>query len=435
MRPLITIDPKEVNSEVLFTLLERLYPICRSITGEGVRETLHLLQDVIALNMFEIPSGTPVFDWTVPREWNIKDAYVKSSTGEKIIDFKKHNLHVLNYSIPVHKKVGLQELKQHCHTLPDHPNWIPYKTSYYNDAWGFCLAHEQLNALPEDEYEVFIDSTLESGFLTYGEYFIQGEINEEVLIYTHTCHPSLCNDNLSGLTVVSHLAKILRKYSLKYSYRFVFGPGTIGSITWLSRNEQRLPNIKHALVVALVGDRGPFTYKKSRQGDVLIDQIMQTVLTGGDKPFEIIDFSPYGYDERQFCSPGINLNAGRLTRTPNSCYEQYHSSADDLQFVSAVSLFESLQVCLEAINVLEANETYINLNPKCEPQLGKRGLFSKAGGHKKVANHDFAVLWVLNLSDGQHSLLDIARRSKLSFTEIYYAAKDLCEANLLAVAV
>jgi len=427
---LINLNDTSIGDE-MYSLIRRMYPICRSITGNGVRETLAILQEIVPITINEVPTGTQVFDWTVPKEWNIEDAYIKNSKGEKIVEFARSNLHVVNYSIPVHKKLSLQELKERCYSLPEQPSWIPYRTSYYNETWGFCLAHDQLLNLDADEYEVFIDSTLKSGALTYGEYYIKGATSEEILVYTHTCHPSLCNDNLSGLAVVSYLAGLLRKQNLKYSYRFVFGPGTIGSITWLSCNEDNLARIKHGLVVALVGDSGDFTYKKSRQDNTVINRAVLTALRDSGKKFNILDFSPYGYDERQFCSPGINLSLGRLTRTPNGEYKEYHTSADNLEFVKPENLYESLQVCIDAINILENNETYINLSPKCEPQLGKRGLYSKTGGGKGIGSSEFAKLWVLNLSDGEHSLLDIAERSKLGFRDLYLAAIELSEAGLL----
>lgn len=284
----------------LFQLIERLHPICRSITGDGVRQTLAILKEQIPLQMHEVASGTPVFDWLVPKEWNIRDAYIKNAAGERIVDFRQNNLHVLNYSIPVHARMSLDELKPHLHSLPDHPDWIPYRTSYYNETWGFCLTHRQLESLPEGEYEVLIDTTLVPGHLTYGEYFLPGETTEEVLFYTHVCHPALCNDNLSGIAVTTFLARWLGAQPRRCSYRFVFAPGTIGSITWLSRNEARLPNIKHGLIVALVGDDGAFTLKKTRQGDAKIDRVVRQALHDCDEECVVLEFAPYGYDERQF---------------------------------------------------------------------------------------------------------------------------------------
>jgi aminopeptidase-like protein len=399
------------NAEEMFELIRRLYPICRSITGNGVRQTLKILQEYIPLTMHEIPSHTPVFDWTVPEEWNIRDAYIKNSKGEKIVDFYNCNLHVLNYSVPVNKKVSLDELKAHAFTLPEKPDWIPYRTSYYKENWGFCLSYNQLSALLDDEYEVFIDSSLEDGHLTYGEYFFQGERDDEILISTHVCHPSLANDNLS--------------------YRFLFMPGTIGSITWLSLNEARVSRIKHGLVLACVGDAGRITYKRSRQGNAEIDRAVIQVLKASGDDHAIADFSPYGYDERQFCSPGFNLPVGCFMRTPHGKFPEYHTSADNLDFVQPKHLADSFAKCLAVIEIVETNAAYLNLNPKCEPQLGKRGLYGFIGGQTEGKLHELAMLWVLNLSDGNCTLLDIAERSGLAFDLIRQAAANLHQHHLL----
>ena len=303
-------NKKDTGTE-LYHLAERLYPICRSITGNGVRDTLTILKEYIPIEVHEVPSGTKVFDWNIPDEWNIKDAYIKNANGEKIVDFKKSNLHVLNYSIPIHEKIRLDELKKHLFTIPEYPDWIPYRTSYHNRNWGFCISHNQFSGLKDGEYEVKIDSTLEPGFLTYGEYFIKGSSDEEVIFSCHICHPSLCNDNLSGIVVAIYLAQELKKLNLKYSYRFLFIPGTIGSITWLSLNEDSTRHIKHGLVLTLLGDQTKFHYKKSRKGDAEIDRIVTRKLKERYPEFGIIDFYPYGYDERQFCSPGFDLPVGR----------------------------------------------------------------------------------------------------------------------------
>ncbi len=415
----------------MFHLIERLYPICRSITGDGVRQTLAMLKEHIPLQIHEVASGTQVFDWVVPKEWNIRDAYIKNAAGDRVVDFRQHNLHVLNYSVPVHARMTLAELKPHLHSLPDHPDWIPYRTSYYNETWGFCLTQRQLESLQEGEYEVHIDATLAPGHLTYGEYFLPGESTEEVLFYTHVCHPALCNDNLSGIAVTTFLAQWLATQPRHCSYRFVFAPGTIGSITWLSRNEARLPNIKHGLIVALVGDAGAFTLKKTRRGDAKIDRVVRQALRDRGEDCVVVDFAPYGYDERQFCSPGINLPMARLTRTPNGEYPEYHSSADNLQFVQREKLAASLGVCETIVKILEQDRRYLNTNPKCEPQLGKRGLYRKTGGQKDIGAREYALLWVLNLSDGEHSLLDIAQRAALRFDIVSAAADDLLACGLL----
>ena len=390
---MLSLDPNDVGREI-YDLIVELFPICRSITGDGVRETLRILSKHIPLEVHEVPTGTQVFDWTVPKEWNIRDAYVKNSRGEKVIDFQKSNLHILNYSVPVHKIMTLDELKEHLFTLPDHLDWIPYKTSYYREKWGFCLSHKEFLALQEGEYEVVIDSTLEAGSLTYGEYVIPGSSRDEILISTHVCHPSLANDNLSGVCTATFLAKHLTGLNLKFTYRFLFIPGTIGAITWLALNRDAVGNIKHGLVLTGLGDAGKITYKKSRRGDAEIDRAATHVLRHSGENHEIRGFSPYGYDERQYCSPGFNLPVGRLSRTPYGQYPEYHTSADNLGFVKEEALADTFRVLLKLINVLEKNEAYVNLNPMCEPQLGKRGLYQSIG------ENELAMLWVLNLSDG-----------------------------------
>jgi aminopeptidase-like protein len=412
-------------------LIERLYPICRSITGNGVRETLRILQEYIPLTVREVPSGTRVFDWTVPKEWNIEDAYLKNSKGEKLVDFQKCNLHVLNYSLPVHKKVSLNELKAHSFSLPDKPDWIPYRTSYYKENWGFCLSHKQLTELQEDEYEVFIGSRLRDGHLSYGEYFIKGQSAEEILISTHVCHPSLANDNLSGIALAVFIAKHLRAASSRYSYRFVFSPGTIGSITWLSLNEAQTTRIKHGLVLACAGDSGKLNYKKTRQGNAEIDRAVIQALKDSGDAFAVHEFSPYGYDERQFCSPGFNLPVGCFMRTPHGEFPEYHTSADNLELVQPRFLADSLTKCLSILEILEGNRRYLNLNPKCEPQLGKRGLYGSIGGQSDGRLQELAILWVLNLSDGANDLLDISEKSKIRFCLIKNAANALLANNLL----
>ena len=415
----------------IYSLISDLYPICRSITGEGFRESLRIINKQIPLEIHEVPSGTQVFDWTIPKEWNIRDAYVKNQKGEKVIDFKQSNLHILNYSLPIHAKMSLAKLKDHLYSLPDQPDLIPYRTSYYAENWGFCLSHNDLWRLEDGEYEVYIDSSLEAGSLTYGEYYIQGEIEDEILISCHSCHPSLCNDNLSGIGCATYLAKQLSTRTNRYSYRFLFIPGTIGSISWLALNENRVAKIKHGLVVACVGDPGNFTYKKSRRGDAEIDQAVLHVLKQSGQEYAVQEFSPYGYDERQYCSPGFNLPVGSLTRTPHGRYPEYHTSADNLDFVQPEYLADSFKQYMAVIEILENNKTYLNTNPKGEPQLGKRGLYGVFGGKKDASSYELAMLWTLNYSDGKHSLLDIAERSGFDFEVIHAAAQALIEHHLL----
>ncbi|HZY78741.1 MAG TPA: DUF4910 domain-containing protein [Cyclobacteriaceae bacterium] len=423
-------EKRGIGSE-MYDLLGRLFPICRSITGNGVRRTLDLVSEIIPLDRYEIPTGTQVFDWDVPREWNIRDAWIKNSRGEKIVDLANTNLHVLNYSTPIHKQVSLGELKEHLFSIPAQPDLIPYRTSYYQENWGFCVTHNQVESLEDDTYEVFIDSTLEKGYMSFGEYFIPGETSDEVLISTHVCHPSLANDNASGIVVSAFLARQLAAKKHRYSYRFLFIPGTIGAITWLSLNERRTKYIKHGLVASLLGRPGPFTYKKSRQGNADIDHVVEQVLRLNHVPYEIRNFTPYGYDERQYCSPGFNLPVGCLTRTTYQEYPEYHTSADNMDLVSADVLQESLLMYQKVVQMLEVNRRYLNVNPKCEPQLGKRGLYSSVGGDHSGQDVQIAMLWVLNLSDGTHTTLDICEKSGIEYSIVEVAINRLVEAKLL----
>lgn len=419
----------ERSGQEMHALVERLYPLCRSITGNGVRRTLEILAESIPLETHEVPTGTQVFDWTVPREWNIRDAYIKDASGTRVVDFAESNLHVVGYSVPVAATMTIDELRGHLHTLPDQPDLIPYRTSYYAETWGFCLSDNTLANLPAGPYEVLIDSTLADGHLTYGEYVVPGRSSDEVLISCHTCHPSLANDNLAGIAVAVSLARRLAGTDPWLTYRFVFAPGTIGSITWLALNHDRVDRVKHGIVLACAGDSGALTYKRSRRGDAEIDRVFAHVLK--DRPHTIVDFSPYGYDERQYCSPGFNLGVGCLTRTPYAGYPEYHTSADNPDFVSPVAMADTLETCWQAVQVLERNRNYRNLSPYGEPQLGKRGLYGSLGGRSDTKQAQMAMLWVLNLSDGDHSLLDIAEQSGLPFNVVADAAHGLHGAGLV----
>jgi aminopeptidase-like protein len=348
------------------------------------------------------------------------------------VDFRQSNLHVMNYSTPVQAIMPLSELRPHLFSLPDHPDWIPYRTSYYQENWGFCISHNQMLALEDGDYEVSIDSTLEDGHLTYGECFLPGHSTDEVLVSCHSCHPSLANDNLSGITVTTALAQLLFGCDLRYSYRFLFIPGTIGAITWLARNPDAARRIRHGLVTTCIGDAGGFHYKRSRRGDAEIDRAAGHVLRHYTESPEILDFSPYGYDERQYCSPGFNLAVGCLMRSVWGSFPEYHTSADNLDFIRPLPLAESLRVCLAIVDVLENNRRYRNQNPYCEPQLGRRNLYRSTGGDT-IGMEISARLWALNFSDGKHSLLDIAERSGLPFTAIHDAAELLLKNGLLSV--
>jgi aminopeptidase-like protein len=428
-------DAAKIGEE-LQQFAAELYPICRSITGDGVRRTLALIEKHVPLLTFEVPTGTVVFDWTVPKEWNIRDAYIKAPDGKRVVDFQKSNLHVVGYSTPVHTTMPLGQLKPHLYTIPDHPEWIPNRTSYYKEDWGFCLSHNQMLELQDGEYEVCIDSTLEEGHLTYGECYLPGRSADEVLISTYVCHPSLANDNVSGLTVATFLAKSLAGRDLRYSYRFLFIPATIGAITWLARNRETVRRIRHGLVLTCLGDAGGFHYKNSRRGNAEIDRAAAHVLRHCEEPSEILEFVPYGNDERQYCSPGFNLPVGCLMRSVWETFPEYHTSADNLQFIRPPQLAASLRLCASILDVLEKNLRYRNEYPYGEPQLGRRGLFRSMGGEaggQATGEEMMARLWVLNLSDGNHSLLEIAERSGISFLLISDAADLLRQKGLLSV--
>jgi aminopeptidase-like protein len=414
----------------LHAFASRLYPICRSITGNGVRQTLRIIGDRVPLDVCEVPTGTRVFDWEVPLEWNIEDACVEAPGGERVVDFQKQNLHLVGYSEPVDVQLSLADLQPRLHSLPEHPAWIPYRTSYYTRSWGFCLAEQARRSLRRGRYRVQIRSSLAPGALTYGEFALRGRSRDEVLFFTHVCHPSLANDNASGLAVATALAEWLAREPRRFSYRIVYAPGTIGSLCWLKANEQRLARIRCGLVLGLLGDSAPLSYKASRDASADVNSIAACAFGEADPDCRWLPFSPYGYDERQFCSPGFNLPVGRLTRSMNGGYPEYHSSADDLALIQPAKLAESLEACQAFVAVIEQDARYVNLSPKGEPRLGKRGLYGIMGGVSPAVREQ-AMLWLLNQSDGSRSLLDVARASGLPFAIIREAALALEAAGLL----
>ncbi|WP_313664626.1 DUF4910 domain-containing protein [Shinella sp.] len=422
-------EAADIGGEI-HALVSRLFPICRSITGEGVRRTLAILSEHVDVAIREVPSGTNVFDWTVPQEWNVRGASIRTASGKTVVDIADSNLHLVGYSEPVARRMPLSDLRAHIHTLPDQPDLIPYRTSYYSRSWGFCMAHCDYLALEEGDYDVVIDTTLADGSLTYGEFFLPGETEHEVLLSAHICHPSLANDNCSGLAVLAFLARALAGRRRRFGYRFLFAPGTIGALCWLAANEDRLSKVHHGLVVSCIGDGGGPVYKRSRRGDAMIDRAIEVIRCDGRK-VTMVDFSPFGYDERQFCSPGFNLPVGLLQRSAFGTFAEYHTSADDLDFVRPEHLASSFRMIMDIIDVIETDRIPLNLSPKGEPQLGKRGLYSATGGHKTTPEITMAYLWVLNLADGSHSLLDIARRSGLPFSTIAAAATRLEACGLL----
>jgi aminopeptidase-like protein len=416
--------PDELAPSML-DLLRELFPICRSITGAGLRETLARVDKLAPLMLTEVPSGTEVFDWTIPREWNIRDAWVAGPSGRRVIDFQESNLRVVNYSVPVRKRMTLDELRPHLHTVPDHPTWVPYRTTYYAEQWGFCVSEHELQQLPTGELEVVIDSTLEDGSLTYGECFLPGTTDDEVLVSAHICHPSLANDNLSGVVVAATLASILASTEHRLSYRFVFAPGTIGAVAWLAGHEAEVSRIVAGLVLACVGDSTDLVYKRSRRGNTHMDRVAAHVLRHRAPGDHDIPFSPYGNDERQYCSPGFDLPVGALNRAGHDRSERHHTSADDIASISGESLADTVLACIEMLAVLDDDGVAINLRPKGEPQLGRRGLFRTFGGRTNRAALESALLWVLSSGDGRASLLDVADQAGLPFSVVRDAAAAL----------
>jgi len=409
-------------------LMQELFPLNRSLTGEGVRATLAAIARTLPLELVETPTGTEIFDWTVPREWNVREAWIETPDGRRIADFSRSNLHLLGYSVPVDATLPLAELREHLFTHPDDPDLVPYRTAYWAERWGFCLARRELDALPDGDYRVHVDATLEPGSLVYGELRLEGESEEEFLLSTYVCHPSLANDNLSGVVVLAALGEALRGRTLRYTYRLLWSPGTVGPLCWLARNRDRLHLVRNGLVVSCVGDPGGFTYKRSRRGDAEVDAAAAHVLATSGAPHSLRPWSPLGGDERQFCSPGFDLPVGAFSRSPADAFPEYHSSADDLELVRPEALEQSLATLLEIVGAVERNAAYRNLSPYGEPQLGRRGLYRSVGGGSSAEE---ALLWVLSLSDGGHTLLDVAARSGLPFAAVADAADRLEAAGLL----
>jgi aminopeptidase-like protein len=415
-----------------YELMERLFPLCRSLSGDGVRATFDLLAEEIPLERTEVPSGTRVFDWIVPHEWNLHGAYVAGPDGTRVLDLSDSTLHVVSYSEPVRTTLPLEELRERLHTLPEQPDVIPYRTSYYERTWGFCLSHRQLLDLPPGDYDVVIDSTLEPGHLTFAEHRIQGEGEGEILFSTYVCHPSLANDNLSGIAVTTMLARRLQGRRLRYTYRFLFAPGTIGPLAWLHENRDRVDRVTRGLTLSCIGDGGNLTYKRSRRGDADVDRAMEIVLRDSGAPHRVLPWEPWGGDERQFCSPGFDLPVGSLMRTPHGEFDGYHTSADGLDRILPESLAEAVDTCLDLVEVLESNRRTTNLSPYGEPQLGRHGLYRSVGGAVATPDDERALLWVLNQSDGRSTLLDVARSSGLPYPVVRRAADRLEQAGLLA---
>jgi aminopeptidase-like protein len=421
--------------ERMMALMRALYPLPRSITGPGVRATLAEVARRIPLQLTELPSGTQVFDWTVPPEWRIDEAYLEHESGRRFAEFSASNLHVVAYSVPVDRVMTLDELRPHLHSLPRHPDWIPFRNTYYKPDWGFCLADRELQSLPAGNYRVVIRSTLAPGSLTWAEFVHPGESADEVLLFAHTCHPSLCNDNLSGIVVATEVAAHLARCRTRLSYRVLFAPATIGSIAWMATRESGLPAVKHGLVLAMLGDAGRLNYQRTKSGQAAIDRAAAAVLGHHHPDAGLLDFSPWGFDERQFNTPGIGLPVGRLTRAVSGGYPEEHTSADNLDLISPHALSEAWLAVLRIVESLESDRRWINTSPKGEPQMGRRGLYRQSGGYyDHVPERHMAFLWLLQFSDGAHSLLDIAQRSGLDPALLAACAADLHKAGLLVPA-
>jgi aminopeptidase-like protein len=412
---------------------DRLWPILRSITGKGVRETHSILSELVPLKRIEIPSGKKVFDWTIPKEWVVRDAYLIDPAGEKIIDVKDNNLHLLNYSMPFKGKIPLDELQNHLYSFPEVPQAIPYKTSYYSSNWGFCLSENQRRRLKKGHYEVFIDTDFIDGSLTISEAVLPGETKDEVLISTYTCHPSLANNELCGMLAAAFLYRRLSELKRRrLTYRFVLLPETIGSIVYLDLYGDHFK--KHMIagyVMTCLGAKGPFVYKRSRRGNTIADRSVEYVFKGL-KDSVILDFFPHsGSDERQYCSPGFDLPVGSIMRLMYGEYKEYHTSLDNRDFISFEAMQESTDLYYKVCLALEKNVTYKNRVMFCEPQLGKYGLYSLLGASQTRHRFTEAILWLLNLSDGNNDLLAIAEKSRLDIDFIYKVSQDCLEKKLI----
>ncbi len=415
----------------IYSLVERLFKIPRSITGDGVRETLNILKEICPLmKIYEVPTGTKVFDWEIPREWNIKDGWIKNSRGEKIIDFKENNLHIVGYSIPVHKKVLLSELLENVYTFPKQPDLVPYITSYYKERFGFCMSENLKNSLQEDEYEIFIDSELKKGSLTYGEIIIPGKSKKEVFLSTYICHPQMANNEISGPCVAINLAKWLCERKNKYTYRIVFVPETIGSITYLSKNLKTIKkNVIAGFVLTCLGDNLAYSYLKSPYANTLADKVAQNILKHHAPDYKTYSFLERGSDERQYCSVGVDLPVCSVMRTKYGEYPEYHTSGDDLNFVSPEGLNGGYEVYKKIILALENNEKY-KMKLPCEPQLSKRGLYptiSTKNTKSIVAN----MMNFIAYANEKNDLIDISNIINVEIEELMPIIEDLKKANLI----
>lgn len=413
---------------------DRLWPICRSITGNGLRESFKILQEIIPLELTEVPTGTKVFDWEIPKEWNIRDAYIITPDGKKIADFRINNLHLVNYSIPVNKKLSYDELKEHIYTLPSLPDAIPYITSYYKEHWGFCLSHTVwLSLSNEGEYTVFIDSDLENGSLTYGDLVLKGESEEEILFSSYLCHPSMANNELSGpLTMAFLYKKIKEMPNRRYTYRFILAPETVGVIAYLAKYGEGIKaNLKAGYVLTCCGDAANFVYKRSKQEHSLADKAAEHILKNQDIPYEVINYAVGGSDERQYCSPGFNLPVGSLTRSIYRRYKEYHTSLDNKSFISFEAMIKTIDVYFNFAKAIELNDFYINKVSYCEPQLGKREMYPSSAGWINSTEYLYDLLHFLSYADGNIDLLSIAEKRNRSVLDFELVIENCKKKNLI----
>lgn len=423
-----------MEGQKIYNWCKDLFPICRSLTGDGVRQTLNYLKSLVPeLELLSIPSGSKVFDWEVPKEWNIKDAWVKNHEGHKIINFKENNLHVVGYSLPIHKKLDLSELQKHLYSIPEQPNAIPYITSYYKERWGFCLTHSQKQNLLEGEYEVLIDSCLEKGVLNYGEVLLKGKSDKEILLSTYLCHPSMGNNELSGITVTAAIAQWLKSVNRKYSYRIVFVPETIGSLIYLNKHLKRLKQkLICGFVISCIGDERGYSFVNTPYENTLADRVIEHAANLQSKGiFTKYSYLQRGSDERQYCAPNINLPVVTACRSKFGEYKEYHTSLDNLDFITPKGLQGGFEYLQKAILIVEQNAVYKS-TVLGEPQLGKRGLYPTLS----TKQSSFLVSDMMNLiaySNGKNDLLKISNICKIDFFKLAEIAKKLQLENLLHI--
>ena len=420
--------------DALYPLVDALYPLMRSLTGSGVRDTLDHFGQVVELERHEVPTGMAILDWTVPQEWRVNGAWVCDRTGRRIVDVADHGLHLLGYSVPFRGILTGSELRTHLFSLAAQPDAIPYRTSYWAPRWGFCVRQHVVDDLRDDEqYEVVVDTELVDGSLSFASAVLRGTTEDEILVSAHVCHPWLANDNLSGNIVALAVWQILGVTGPhRHRFRLLLSPGTVGPIAWLAQNREATSHIRHGLVLTNLGDHHGFTYKRSERATSKIDLAAEHVLAGWHRPGTIVDFSPYGYDERQFCSPGFRLAVGRLSRGVHGTFPEYHTSLDNPSFVTADAIADAVHAVLTMIAMIDEDETLINQAPFGEPQLGRRGLYRSLSGTEPDPNGELATLWVLNQSDGTRELSAIARRSGLPWSSVRRAADALLGVGLLA---